>query len=148
MSQNIFQRNFLILNSKEEWFIKNLTHLNYHVEFYVVFGTKGRGGKGLFFRCLVGWRKEKTNQIISTGPTFSFLFLRRPGWPFLIRPNWAEMERGVMGRFRRNNNVICRSRYFLIILLKNFHLFKITESVINFCLKNFLTNNFKQVKIF
>ena len=53
MSQNIFQRYFLILNPKEEWFIKNLTHLNYHVEFYVVFGTKGRGGKWLFFRCLV-----------------------------------------------------------------------------------------------
>ena len=35
------------------------------------------------------------------------------------------------------------------ILLKNFHLFKIAESVINFCLKKkILTNNFKQMKVF
>ena len=40
------------------------------------------------------------------------------------------------------------SRHLSIILLKNFHLFKIAESVINFCLKKFLTNNFKQVEVF
>lgn len=48
MSQNIFQRYVLILNPKEERFIKNLTHLNYHVEFYVVFGMEGRGGRDCF----------------------------------------------------------------------------------------------------
>ena len=39
-------------------------------------------------------------------------------------------------------------RHLSTIPLKNFHLFKIAESVINLCLKNFLTNNFKQVKVF
>ena len=39
-------------------------------------------------------------------------------------------------------------RYLSTILLKIFHLFKITESVINFHLKFFLTNNFKHVKVF
>ena len=39
-------------------------------------------------------------------------------------------------------------RHLSTIPLKNFHLFKIAESVINLCLKKFLTNNFKQVKVF
>ena len=39
-------------------------------------------------------------------------------------------------------------RHLFIIPLKNFHLFKIAESIINFCLKNFLTNNFKHVEVF
>ena len=39
-------------------------------------------------------------------------------------------------------------RHLSTIPLKNFHLFKIAESVINFCLKKFLTNNFKQVEVF
>ena len=40
------------------------------------------------------------------------------------------------------------SRYLSTISLKNFHLFKIADSVINFGLKKFLTNNFKQVEVF
>ena len=34
---------------------------------------------------------------------------------------------------------LCRPRHSSIIPLKIFYLFKITELVINFCLKNFLT---------
>ena len=39
-------------------------------------------------------------------------------------------------------------RHLSTIPLKNFYLFKIAESVINFCLKIFLTNNFKHVEVF
>ena len=40
-------------------------------------------------------------------------------------------------------------RHLSTILLKNFHLFKIAELVINFYLKKkFLTNNFIQVEVF
>ena len=39
-------------------------------------------------------------------------------------------------------------RHLSKILLKNFHLFKIDELVINFCLNFFLINNFKQVEVF
>jgi len=39
-------------------------------------------------------------------------------------------------------------RYLSTVALKNFNLFKIAVLVINFCLKNFLTNNFKQMKVF
>ena len=35
-----------------------------------------------------------------------------------------------------------------IIPLKNFHFFKIVKSVINFCLKFFSNNNFKQMEVF
>ena len=52
-----------------------------------MFGREGRRGEGLFFCCLIGWRKEKTKQIIYTGPTFS-----NP--PKLGRNG----EKGVMGR--------------------------------------------------
>ena len=36
-----------------------------------------------------------------------------------------------------------RPRHLSIVPLKNFHLFKIAKSVINFYLKKFITNNFK-----
>ena len=40
-------------------------------------------------------------------------------------------------------------RHLSTILLKNFHLFKIAESVINFCFKKkIITNNFKQMEVF
>ena len=39
-------------------------------------------------------------------------------------------------------------RHLSTIPLKTFYLFKIAESVINLCLKKFLTNNFKQLKVF
>ena len=43
----------------------------------------------------------------------------------------------------------CRSRHLSTIPLKNFHLFKIAESVINFYFKKkILTNNFKHMEVF
>ena len=57
---------------------------------------------------------------------------------------WIEEERGGTGEIIK----CCGGpRHLSIILLKNFHLFKIAESVINFCLKKF-SNNFKHVEVF
>ena len=39
-------------------------------------------------------------------------------------------------------------RYLFTVSLKNFHLFKIIDSIINFYLNFFLNNNFKYVKVF
>ena len=39
-------------------------------------------------------------------------------------------------------------RHLSTIPLKNFHLFRIAELIINLCLKKNLTNNFKQVEDF
>ena len=53
-----------------------------------------------------------------------------------------------MRNYREIIEFSCGPRHLSTISLKNFHLFKIAELVINFCLKFFLTNNFKQMKIF
>ena len=44
--------------------------------------------------------------------------------------------------------IIVFLRHLFTIPLKIFYLFKIVESIINFYLKKFLTNNFKHIKVF
>ena len=44
------------------------------------------------------------------------------------------LELGILGKIIEFSGGLC---YLSIILLKNFYLFTITESVINFCLKKF-----------
>ena len=55
------------------------------------------------------------------------------------------LELGILEKIIEFSDGLC---YLSIISLKNFYLFKITELVINLCLKNFLTNNFKHVEVF
>ena len=86
--------------------------------------------------------------IITASRSFFFFFLMHVQLSCLNFQQLMLCSLYVPQEFREIIESSGESRHLSTIPLKNFHLFKIAESIINFYLKNFLTNNFKHVEVF